>query len=263
MKIKAPSKHLRDYVKYFWSLDYNHVSQASQQIIPTGLADIFFHFENIPQNGREETTHVFLSKPTLKPYTINMEGHVQFVAVALYPHTPMLIFDFPLGNYAQNAIPLDISENKTWSVLHYKLYEAKDFDKQVELIEDYLTKRIFENLKELNFTRLTNAIKNITLSAGKISTNDLSKEVNLSSRQFAEIFRQNIGLTAGSMAKVIRMQKAIHYIQLGIRDLADVYVLCNYYDRSHFIKDCKSLTGLTPKELTKEADLCSDYFAVI
>ncbi len=263
MNIKAPSKHLRDYVKYFWSLDYKHASETSQHIIPTGLADIFFHFEDTPQNPLEENSQLFLSKPSIKPYSLNMEGHINFFAVALYPHTPMLIFDFPPGYYAQNFIPLDISEDNAWSVLHYKLYEAISFDKQVELIEDYLTKRIFDKQKDLNFNRITHSVKTITSAAGNINTKKLSNEANLSSRQFSEIFRQNVGLTAGSIAKIIRMQKAIHYMQLGIRDLADVYVLCNYYDRSHFIKDCKSLTGMTPKELIKEADLCSDYFAVL
>lgn len=145
MKIKSPSPQLKEYVKYYWSLDYKHSSKEEQGIIPTGLAEIYFHFENLPTIGNNEVnSQLFLSKPSLKPHKILLEGHISFVAVALYPHTPMLLFEFPQDYFSQGTIPLNLTADNSWAVLHNKVYDLSDFDYQVNLIEEYLTGRIYQ-----------------------------------------------------------------------------------------------------------------------
>lgn len=264
MKIKSPSQQLRNYVKYYWALDYKHNIGEEQGIIPTGLADIYFHFENLPvTDSAENNSQLFISKPTVKPHSIFLDGHISFIAVALYPHTPMLLFDFPADYYTSSSIPLNICTDKSWSILHNRLYDSLDFDAGVTLIEDYLTRKIYSKIDDINSKRIAHAVELLTKQSGNISPAKLSSEVCLSQRQFTELFKKYTGVTAGNMSKILRMQKAIHLMQQGITDLADIYYMCNYYDHSHFIKDSKSLTGITPKNLIKDANLCSDYYATL
>ena len=50
-----------------------------------------------------------------------------------------------------------------------------------------------------------------------------------------------------SFNKVLRFQKTLHL--LNTSKTASVWADC-YYDQSHFIRDFKTLSGLTPREFT-------------
>jgi len=55
--------------------------------------------------------------------------------------------------------------------------------------------------------------------------------------------------------RVKRFNEAIRLIKTGqFERLTDVAYALNFYDQSHFIRDIKAFSGMTPKSLSQKVD---------
>ena len=92
------------------------------------------------------------------------------------------------------------------------------------------------------------------LSKGSKHLNVILKDDKSKRRQLERNFKKQIGLTPKQLSKVIRLQATLQMLlNQTTRTLTDIAYESEYYDQSHFIKDFKEFTGLTPKEfLTDE-----------
>ena len=82
----------------------------------------------------------------------------------------------------------------------------------------------------------------------------LSEHVGLSARRFTRLFTLEVGLTPKLYARIKRFERMLR-LHAGRRcaDWSEVAQHCGYFDQSHLIRDCKSLSGFTPSELVRDA----------
>jgi AraC-like DNA-binding protein len=74
--------------------------------------------------------------------------------------------------------------------------------------------------------------------------------LNLSERQFEKRFSQTVGLTPQFYIRVKRYNEAVRLMHTRqFENLTDLAHHLNYYDQSHFVRDIKALSGMTPKSL--------------
>jgi AraC-like DNA-binding protein len=76
----------------------------------------------------------------------------------------------------------------------------------------------------------------------------LSEHVGLSARRFTRLFTLEVGLTPKVYARVQRFQRVLQAMD-GPGDWTDIAQRCGYFDQSHLIRECRSLSGFTPTEL--------------
>ena len=96
---------------------------------------------------------------------------------------------------------------------------------------------------------IRSTVETILAGKGRLSVDELSKRININRRQLERKFTSTIGLSPKQLSKTIRLQAAIK--MLLNKKYASLTTLAHageYYDQSHFIKDFKEFTGLTPKE---------------
>jgi AraC-like DNA-binding protein len=99
------------------------------------------------------------------------------------------------------------------------------------------------------------AVDRIAASGGRVSIEDLAAYTGFTRRHLANLFRQQVGLTPKSLARVHRFREALALLnradgQVPWEKLADA---CGYYDQSHLIHEFRRFTGLTPTELATRA----------
>lgn len=100
--------------------------------------------------------------------------------------------------------------------------------------------------KSLNPTILT-ALKDIHESYGNIKVADVAIKLGYCSRHINEIFRKNTGFSIKQYAQIIRIQQAIDELKKTGQN--DIYSNLGFYDQSHFLKEFKRLTLLTPRSI--------------
>lgn len=82
-----------------------------------------------------------------------------------------------------------------------------------------------------------------------ISLADIAEEVGLHRSTVAAGFRRYLGRSVGQTISEIRLAHALKEIRSGGRPLAEVALVCGYYDQSHMGRHVKRATGSTPGQI--------------
>ncbi len=138
--------------------------------------------------------------------------------------------------------------------LEDQLFECVSFDQRIQLLETFL----LQNMNPPN-TRLDTAVQIIEQSAGKITVQNLSKKINISSRQLRNIFNENVGLSPKQFIRMMRFKKVLSSPPHLEENKAQFANRLGFYDESHFIAEFKSFAGMTPNQYFKNLSFISDF----
>ena len=84
--------------------------------------------------------------------------------------------------------------------------------------------------------------------AEKLNPAAIAELLDVHPVHLARGFRQVHGCTMGEYLRRIRIEIASHYLSTSDTRLADVSTLVGFADQSHFSKNFKRLTGMTPAQ---------------
>jgi len=69
---------------------------------------------------------------------------------------------------------------------------------------------------------------------------------NITPRYLQKLFYSHTGLSPKSYNKINRFQLSLQLIAKNNQPFTSIAYDCGYFDQSHFIRDFKSFTGVTP-----------------
>ena len=80
---------------------------------------------------------------------------------------------------------------------------------------------------------------------------ELSDKIGLSQRQIERLFKTRLGMTAKNYQRIIRIRKAISFIQENKQmPLVDVAAELGFSDQAHMTREFKTIARITPGKLT-------------
>jgi len=104
------------------------------------------------------------------------------------------------------------------------------------------------------------AWRRLRTTHGAVPIQRLSDEIGWSRRHFSGCFRDAIGVTPKSAARVFRFQRACRLIKDQRPRLAHVAALCGYFDQAHMTREWTALAGCPPREwIARELPFLQDY----
>lgn len=120
------------------------------------------------------------------------------------------------------------------------LQNEDDFEKMVDIFMDNLRyDRHFADKKNI----IASIAGIIHKGKGNINIAKIAEEVGYNQRYLDRVFKESVGVSMKKYAEIIRIQKAIYYLQNSLT--YEIYERLGYYDQAHFIKDFKKNTSLT------------------
>ncbi|GGD60199.1 AraC family transcriptional regulator [Emticicia aquatilis] len=229
-RLIKPDKSLVDFVESFWVLENTSDSDKEVIILPDGKLDLFFSQSAI------ESFHVTLS---------GLETHADTALLAA--KTKMFAISFKL--LATEYILHDTISH----LLDYAKHLAPDFwDFNANDLQDFelFCQKATEKIQLLIPTEIDNRKQKlfnlIYASNGAITVKELSEQVYWSSRQINRYFNQQFGLSLKAYCGILRFRASFNHIKEG-----KLFPEQNFTDQSHFIKEVKRLSGVSPKELKR------------
>lgn len=129
--------------------------------------------------------------------------------------------------------------------LEQRLGEANDWDLRIRLTEEFLSDRILVNrptppLVDATWHRLLT-------THGTASIAEIAADMGVSRKHLTQQFRHWTGQPPLAYARILRFEQATASIARSARvDWAQIAAQAGYYDQSHFNRDFRAFTGLTP-----------------
>jgi AraC-like DNA-binding protein len=96
------------------------------------------------------------------------------------------------------------------------------------------------------------AWKRIVESGGLVTIGALVDETGWSQKHLISQFREHIGLAPKIFARVMRFGRAVDRLRRREHAcLTELALDCGYYDQSHFDRDFRNFSGVTPTDLLR------------
>lgn len=136
---------------------------------------------------------------------------------------------------------------KQINFVNERLHEASNNIEIKNIIENFLLDQLYKMKPALPFDYAVQE-----MFKGNNSIENIASRACLSLRQFERVSKMRIGIPPKLFARIIRFSKAYRMREEN-DDISwtDIAHQCGYFDQMHFIKDFKSFTGATPKQIEK------------
>lgn len=222
-----PDKSISEFV-YRFSAMYN-VSQISDAVImPSGKIDLIF------AEDLDCKFHISIRGLETKPKSIGNSPILRFFSVSFNPIAIEYIFKFPIADLLDTG---EMLQNNFWG---FTIEDLNDFDEFYKKITLKISSLIPEEIDD----RKRRLFRIILFSNGELTVKSISDKSLWSSRQINRYFNQQFGLSLKSYCNILRFKASLSSVSKGI-----LSPKLNFSDQSHFIKEIKKFTGVTPKEL--------------
>ena len=261
IQVIQPTKLLAPYIKQYWFLRIDDVKQGFQRSIPAGCVALVFHKGNkIISSFHKGTQPQSYISGQISTYSDIEFSFLDMVIILFQPIGCRMFFPYPMEEFTNQNISIDLLDNTYLVELEEKINEASDNYQIVRLIEEYLLNRLCENIS-CNANRMMATIHNINEGEGNISV--LSQTACLGYKQFKRVFAEYTGLNPKEFLQIARFRNALHCLHAGSQiRLNQLAYDWGYCDKSHLIKDFKTFMGYTPKEYLSICDSYSEYLSL-
>ena len=156
----------------------------------------------------------------------------------------------PLKDLRNRAIALEDIFGRDAQLLTMELFDAPSWDARFAILDRELTLRM--RLARAPAPAAVWIWRRLVDTGGRVSIGTLVDEVGFSQRHLIAQFREEIGLSPKTLARVLRFGRAIRIIKRGgTLRLAEIALDCGYYDQAHFSRDFHAFAGVTPTELVR------------
>jgi AraC-like DNA-binding protein len=255
----SPPPGLQPYVRYFWSFESRQ--PEIKKLCIRSFADqyprLIFQdlqgFEPIRQATGPAMPVCYLSGLDTQPTEAWMSGCFSHVGVSFYPHALHALFATDASELI-NEMPdirwvcrTDIGE---------RLTQAASSFERVHLLTQFLLQRLDEN--QTSDPLINHLIQTREVQESQ-QVSDIVRKYHISERQLERKFKLSVGVPPKKLQRIARFEQALQRLsKTGYRQLASISYELEYVDQSHFIKDFKLFSGLTPYAFVRKHSLGSE-----
>ncbi len=240
--------------------EYTGEEGLAIKVSPNGVPGMVFQ----QNNGRSALEHIithsgrtacpppfFLYGPGTEPSVMHYKrGSSTTTQVIFKPHALQALLGINASALTDGWAELHAFSTED---LDCQLLEAKNEQERMTLLTSFLVAR-FKQAKPRD-TLVEESLRFIHTNSGALHVKDVLEYVHLSERQFERRFIQTVGLSPQVYLRMKRFHAAIRLIKTRqFERLTDVAHALNFSDQSHFIRDIKAFSGMTPKSLSQKVD---------
>ena len=250
----TPEDRLKPFIRCFYLFQSDSDTEFEDVVFPSGFTEMIFNlgqgaWETAADKHYQVTPKIELWGQVTAPMRVRSKGKQLMLGVRFSPHSAGYFLREKPAQF--NNTVSDLSEILGPSVkeLHSRLLETPDLIKQIEMIEAYLLQRLHTDRKpDLRIEALGHILHNINTHYSEKSIGIIASQHGITTRYLHKLVYEHTGLSPKSFSKITRFQLSLKLIAKNDRSLTAIAYDCGYFDQSHFIRDFRSFTGVTPSE---------------
>lgn len=251
-----PSLKLQPFVKFFWFLDVTEEDiPFSQHLLPSTCVQLFFHLAYSPEmylwNGTRDNSQLtsIFSGQFSKSMHLNYTKPCKCVGITLQSWAGNALFNFPANHFTDCLTHLDDLDKK--SRLREQMLNNKNEREILLTVEHYLLEKLKNQQTDYISTSIAKVIvNNPTASEYK----HIVSTIGFTRRRVEQRFLESTGVSMGNFVRKVRFEKALRFLGYGNqKSLTHIGLDSGYYDQSHFVRDFKDFSSITPMVFLKQA----------
>lgn len=242
-QVIAPPPSLKNYVQYFWSLENqtDDVSQKVFTVMSNGQPGLVFQ-----QNpavftgfGGERLPQLFVFGQARRYGKLQGGGSFRTIGVNFHPAALKSVFGLNANELTDQNICIS---HLAKTSLTDQLLNCSSGQQQADCLFSFLLQQTHRHEDDNKKTGYAVA----ALQQGK-KLSQVLHDLHLSERSLERLFLTHIGITPVLYARICRFQASVGLLRQGkIRSLTQIAHSLGYFDQSHFIRDFRLFSGVSP-----------------
>jgi AraC-like DNA-binding protein len=245
------SAQLAPYVEKLWYCDQYRGVHRTERALPNARFQLGISLEEGPisalsdpiRNGSEIAPSLVLGIRSRFSF-IDTAKLGSSIGVVFRPGGVRAFFDSTADAFCNKNVPLDLIWGSFAGSLTDQLRTAKTPPEKFRILERALLGRMKERTPLSVVVRY--ALEELERRPEIPSIQTIAREAGVSRRRFAQLFREQIGLTPKVYCRVKRFQNALNHIASGGPvGLAQVALTAGYCDQAHLAHEFREFSGLS------------------
>lgn len=203
--------------------------------------------------GREEplSARQSFAAASLGEYGVTeFTGPSRGIEVKMTPLGARALFGQPMDELSPVVVPLEQALAGS-GLLTEQLACAPGWQARFDLLDAELAGRLRE--RPAPPPDVAWAWGRLTRSSGRLSIGSLLEELGCSRRHLSARFREQIGITPKTAARLLRFRRCVELLGEDGTRFAEIAAACGYYDQPHMNRDFREFSGTTPRSFLASA----------
>lgn len=254
---------LKPFVDRIWGWESQGPAALPLVLPGTGAELVFNHrtaleLEN-DTGGRTLLPRAFVFCARTTSHQLFSSGPVGFVSVRIRSEALRHFAKAPVSTWIDRFTPVSECLGGDYADLPDLLQGACHFQERANLVMQRLRHHLHAENRQL--TSIDAMVRKLYYTSGNVRLEALAGELGIGMRQCERKFHEATGLAPKRFHRIARVHHTVRRLMLGQRhDYLDTVLEQGYYDQSHFIHECRALTGLTPGALLTRRRFMSHFY---
>ena len=252
-------------VRFVWQMTQVGCAGEQETILPKGTCEIIFNLsrQTLYFRDSEKTAadlySCFINGLNMAPFKLLKNDIQCFVGIQMHAFALKFLFGVPSAEFTDRVVNgFDVCDSLR--VLHEELYLADGFDYRVQRILTWLKQKIKVRSSQLARGLLFDLHRLPDLEHQSVRS--LGAYYNVSERHLGRLCNEFLGMKAEDFILYRKYLASLAGLHNPAVSLTEVAYASGFYDQSHFIREFKAFTGLTPKQYRQQmSDLPGHLFS--
>jgi AraC-like DNA-binding protein len=248
----SPSDILKPYIRHYYIFESDSDIEFEDTVFPSGDMEVIFNlghgrWESFVENKFFQTPPIELWGQITKPLAIKSKGRHTMLGIRFFTHSAAYFLNDEIGVFNNQVSDLSAIIGSPIKILHSQLLETTESNRRIALIEKFLLERLAGNEKKsFRIDKVADILTSIKNNSEENNISNIASRHGVTPRYLHKLIYQHTGLSPKSFDKISRFQVSLRLIAKNKQPLTAIAYDCGYFDQSHFIRDFKSFTGVTP-----------------
>lgn len=246
------AKILTPYIRHYYLFESSERAGYEDTVFPSGDMEVIFNlgngiWESFQRGHYEKNPAIELWGQITRPLQIRSAGVHLMLGVRFFPHATSFLLDDEIGIFNDQVSDLSDIMGRNIRDLHIQLAESNSITARIALLDTFFTERLTRAPKKVQrLHKVAHILSSITRGTSENNIGRIADTHGITTRHLHKLVYQHTGLSPKSFDKIHRFKTSLKLIGENKLPLTSIAYDAGYFDQSHFIRDFKTFTGLTP-----------------